>query len=217
MAITNTDARAAPDSSVLDRTNAKSRAQLTQVQELADFYPPHLALQRPRGRAALVVDQRQEKVPGRRPRLGILTMPISPPLHPPAGPERASSNERQGAVRATAPRMCEINRCGAPGVPIAVALTRRRTEARHAIKALCAVWQSRSLGPTGSRPNVCFSLSHKPGQLELWKIWGSWGARAANMGLSRPSRRLCDRLAYASLYSGDIRICRFWGDPGSRQ
>lgn len=48
------------------------------------------------GRVALVVDRRQEKVPGRRPRLGILTLPISPPLHP----QRARNVPRRMSDRA---------------------------------------------------------------------------------------------------------------------
>jgi hypothetical protein len=48
VAITKTDAGAAPDSSGPGPDNAKSRGQLAQVQQMADFYPAITgALERP--------------------------------------------------------------------------------------------------------------------------------------------------------------------------
>ncbi len=54
------------------------------------------------------------------------------------------------------------------------------------------------------------SLSHKPrSKLQRPKIWGSSGARVANMGSSRSSRHLCDRLIYApQSCTENARLCR---------
>ena len=63
MAITKTDAGAAPDSSGPGPDNAKSRGQLAQVQQMADFYPAITGRWSGRRvRVALVVDRRQESV-----------------------------------------------------------------------------------------------------------------------------------------------------------